>query len=124
MKGELVLELASCVHGASFPIGVNAKCFLTSPTLISFPVALWPLQLWSDEVEKVSTQLNYLCSKLLGVMLVFRGGGAVDSFPACRQGRISGVFLPSAPSWSCSHMVQCSSDLGRACPVGWWLYPV
>lgn len=73
------LELASCVHGASFPIGVNAKCFPTSPTLISFPVALWPLQLWSDEVEKVSTQLN-LCSNLLGVTLVFRAGGAGDSF--------------------------------------------
>uniref|UniRef100_A0A8B9GRB0 Endophilin-B1 n=1 Tax=Amazona collaria TaxID=241587 RepID=A0A8B9GRB0_9PSIT len=50
--------LASCVHGASFPIGVNAKCFPTSPTLISFPVALWPLQLWSDEVEKAEHELR------------------------------------------------------------------
>lgn len=48
-----------------WPIGVNAECFSTSPTLISFPVALWPLQLWSDEVEKVSTQLRS-CSNLLG----------------------------------------------------------
>lgn len=58
------------------PVGVNAECFTTSPTLIFFPVALWPLQLWNDEVEKVSTQLE-LCSNLLGV---FRGRGAVEPF--------------------------------------------
>lgn len=63
------------------PIGVNAKCFSMSPTLISFPVALWPLQLWSDEVEKVSIQLK-LCSNLLGVLAVFRGAGVLWT-PSC-----------------------------------------
>lgn len=81
------------------PIGVNAKCFSMSPTLISFPVALWPLQLWSDEVEKVSIQLK-LCSNLLGVLAVFTGRGCCGllpaGVPAHTQGRISGMLLLSA----------------------------
>nr|XP_048679253.1 endophilin-B2 isoform X2 [Caretta caretta] len=35
-----------------------SACFLKSPTLISFPVALWPHQLWSDEVEKAEHELR------------------------------------------------------------------
>uniref|UniRef100_A0A8C9EYK9 Endophilin-B1 n=1 Tax=Pavo cristatus TaxID=9049 RepID=A0A8C9EYK9_PAVCR len=50
--------LACCVHGASLPVGVNAECLSTSPTLISFPVALWSPQLWSDEVEKAEHELR------------------------------------------------------------------
>lgn len=74
-------------------VGVNAECCTTSPTLISFPVALWPLQLWSDEVEKVSTQLE-LCSNLLGV---FRGWGCCGALPARRQGG-SGAAAVCAPA--------------------------
>lgn len=75
------------------PVGVNAECFTTSPTLIFFPVALWPLQLWNDEVEKVSTQLE-LCSNLLGV---FRGRGCCGTLPAGRQGG-SGATAVACPS--------------------------
>lgn len=69
MKGWLVPGAGLLRPRSIPPVGVNAECLSTSPTLISFPVALWSPQLWSDEVEKVSTQLKW-CSNLFG-----RAGG-------------------------------------------------
>lgn len=89
------------------PVGVNAECLSTSPTLISFPVALWSPQLWSDEVEKVSTQLKW-CSNLFG-----RAGGVQCG--CCR-------FLPTRV-----HTGKSAPELPApmlCCSVQFWQWPM
>lgn len=113
MKGWLSLELACCVHGASLPIGVNAECLSTSPTLTSFPVALWSPQLWSDEVEKVSTQLKW-CSNLFGALAAFSGGAAGSS--PLMWARENQCLSCQPRSQCCGCAAHCCS--GRKLPLG------
>lgn len=100
------------------PIAVNAECFSTSPTLISFPIALWPLQLWSDEVEKVSTQLK-LYSNLFGV------GGCCGFLPAPHvQRRIGGTLLLAPHPVALRFSATLPAAWEELAPWASWLYPV